>query len=138
MNLLKEKSSFVHPLERGKVFINFCHDSGAVVGAFEGEVSVDDILFFWEELMKNHSLSSEAKGVIMDFSNAKLDFKASAYTRIVDFFIENISFVGKFKIGVVANSPHNIVVLMLIARENYMYELRPFTTINASLVWIRN
>jgi hypothetical protein len=26
----------------------------------------------------------------------------------------------------------------LIARENFMYELRPFTTINASLVWVKS
>lgn len=117
--------------------MDFNADSSALVGAFEGKISIDNILCFWEELMKCDSLPAEMKGVVLDFSKAILDFKASSYVRIVDFFIENISFVRKFKIGVVANNPHNIVVIMLIARENFMYELRPFTTINASLIWVK-
>jgi hypothetical protein len=138
MNLTKEKVNFFRPLDRGGFAIKLDDDSGSVVGIFEGKISVDDILAFWDELMKSDFLPSEMKGVILDFSKAILDFKASLYTRIVDYFVEHISFVRRFKIGVVANSPHNIVVVMLIARENFMYELRPFTTFNASLVWVKS
>lgn len=138
MNLLKEKSGFYRSLDRGRFAVDVNDYSSVMVGAFEGKISVDDILYFWDELMKSDSLPAEMKGVVLDFSNAVLGFKASSYTRIVDFFIENISFVGRFKIGVVANNPHNIVVVMLIARENFMYELRPFTTINASLIWVKS
>jgi hypothetical protein len=138
MNLLKEDASFFRSLDRGAFAIDLDNDSSAVVGTFEGKISVDDILYFWDELMKSDSLPPETKGVVLDFSKAILDFKASSYTRIVDYFIENISFVDRFNIGVVANNPHNIVVVMLIARENFMYELRPFTTKNASLIWVKS
>ena len=138
MNLLKEKPGLFRSLDRVGFAVDINEDSSAVVGAFEGKVSVDDILCFWDELIKSDSLPFGMKGIVLDFSDAVLDFKASSYKRIVDYFIENISFVGKFKIGVVANNPHNIVVVMLIARENFMYELRPFTTIKASLIWAKS
>jgi hypothetical protein len=137
MNLIKEQTGFSLMVKDKSFSIEYDWKANGLVGVFEGMVTVDDIISFWDDLMNYDSVPAETKGVVLDFSNARLDFKASAYLRIVDYFVENISFVGRFKIGVVANNPHNIVVLMLIARENFMYELRPFTTLNACLVWIK-
>jgi len=137
MSVLHDQVGFLPATKECLASVDFNWRSGAVVGTFKGKVTVVDILSFWDDLMRGGDLPAETKGVLLDFSNAKLSFKASAYLRIVDYFVENISFVRRFKIGVVANTPHNIVVLMLIARENYMYELRPFTTKRACLVWIK-
>ncbi|WP_291857831.1 hypothetical protein [Marinilabilia sp.] len=137
MNLIKEQTGFSPVLNEKGFFIDYDWKANCVVGIFKGKVTVDDIIAFWDDLMKNDAVPSGTKGVVLDFSDARLAFKASAYMRIVDFFVENISFVGRYKIGVIANNPHNIVVLMLIARENFMYELRPFTTLGACLVWIK-
>ncbi|WP_010663943.1 hypothetical protein [Marinilabilia salmonicolor] len=136
MTLMQDQIEFLPSTKECLASVEFNWKSRAIVGVFQGEVTVDDVLSFWDALMKE-DLPPETKGVLLDFSNAKLSFKASGYLRIVDYFVENISFVGRFKIGVVANTPHNIVVLMLIARENFMYELRPFTTRRACLVWIK-
>lgn len=136
MTLIQDQIEFLSSTSKCLASVDFNWKSNAIVGVFQGDVTVDDVLSFWDALMKEE-LPPETKGVLLDFSNAKLSFKASGYLRIVDYFVENISFVGRFKIGVVANTPHNIVVLMLIARENFMYELRPFTTRRACLVWIK-
>ncbi len=138
MELLKEKTSFFCSLRKGEYFIQYEEKSQAIVGVFEGDISVEDILSFWEELRNGYPIPQDIKGVAMDFTNARMDFDASEHEQIASYFLENISFVNRFRIGFVANNPHNIVIVMLVSRESYRYEVRPFTTLAASLIWIKN
>jgi hypothetical protein len=119
---------------------SFCYDddSKALIKKCYGSITVRDVIDSWNEVICNFPLPEDIRGVILDYSNAHLNFDVVEHQMIVDFYIKNLNFFSKYRIGVVANNPHNIVIIMLIARADERYLLRPFTTIGAALVWVRN
>ena len=122
----------------GKVSLEYDSSKSVLLKTYFGNISFDDFVASWTEILSASDFSEKLAGVILDFSEAYFDFPANDNEKVVRFFIRNFRFFGKYKIGIVANNPHNIVVAMLIARAETSYCLRPFTTLNAALFWVQS
>jgi hypothetical protein len=106
-----------------------------MIRRFSGNVSLEEVVDSLNEVIRNGIFIEKVKGLLLDCSNAHLDFSATEYRQIVNYFVENIDFFKKFKLGFVANTPHNIVIAMLIEQADDRYIFRPFTSIEAAMVW---
>jgi hypothetical protein len=123
---------------QNKFSFGYDDDSKALIKKCSENITVRDIIDSWDGMICNCSLPEDTRGLVLDYSNAHLNFEVAEHQKIVDFYIKNLNFFNKYRIGVVANNPHNIVIIMLIARADERYLLRPFTTLRAALVWVRN
>ena len=115
--------------------IHYNEERRVIIRRFSGRVSLDEMIGSLNNVIKNKVYSENAKGLLLDCSNGHLDFSASQYRQIVDFCARNIEILQKFKIGLVSNTPHNIVIAMLIEQADDRYIFRPFTSIEAAMVW---
>lgn len=116
--------------------IHYDEKQKVVIEKYSDQISLEDVISSWEKMIQSsNSLPGETRGLIFDCGNAHLDFPASEHHRIVKFYRKNIGFFGKYKIGIVANTPHNIVIVMLVAQADNRYYLRPFTSLNAAMEW---
>ncbi len=118
-----------------KYSIHYDEKQKVVIEKYRDKVSLNDVISSWEKMIKSDSLPGEARGLVLDCGNAHLDFPASEHQKIVEYYRKNIEFFGKYKIGFVANTPHNIVIVMLVAQADSRYYLRPFTSLKAALEW---
>lgn len=117
--------------------LRYDHESEVLIAEYRDGISINELLTSWKEIIPACQAFNGMSGMVLDFSDANFDFPAPHHEKIVDFIKLNLSFFEKCRVGIVANNPHNIVVAMLIARADYRYCFRPFTTLKAALLWVQ-
>ncbi|MGQ1890950.1 hypothetical protein ACT29H_10940 [Thermophagus sp. OGC60D27] len=120
-----------------KCSVHYNKERRVVIGKYMGNISLDDMLYSMSELVWTESIPDNAEGLILDWQYAHLDFPANQYRSIVELWRKNLDFFKRFKIAAVANSPHNVAVIMLIAHADSRFCLQPFTSFGSALIWVR-
>jgi len=135
---IDNSSPISKPFMENKGSFQYVTDSGVLIVKCLGDVSIKGLSFIWEEIAQEFPVSSRIKGVVFDLSSGNFAFPAPDHGRIVGFLKKHHDFFRHYRVGVVANSPHNIVVAMLVARADSNYCVRPFTTLKAALHWVKD
>jgi hypothetical protein len=128
-------SSISRDFMETKMSLKYNDESQVLVVKYRDGVSVNEFLSSLKGVIHESRELGEMNGVVLDFLEASFDFPAPKHQRIVEFLRLNLGFFENYRVGVVANNPHNIVVAMLIARADFRYCFRPFTTLNAAVIW---
>jgi len=104
---------------------------------FYGEIDLQDNLNSWKELFDTCKCT-EIKGVINDFTNAKLKMKIDEISVLLKFLDENLKDLPRLKLAVISLSP-NIVVFPTLAQNDFpQLNIRPFSTLEGAEKWILN
>lgn len=109
---------------------------GIIIRSFNGDVYLQDIIDSWDEVFTQFDDLSVYKGVITDFQKAKLHHEDQNMNILVDYLKGYIGRMNDLKIAVVMDSPHVTNTIMLGQKMKHMH-IRPFTTLNAAMDWVK-
>ena len=119
-----------------KFSFHFSSSLGIFFKHYYGNITLDDIYSSWKYVIDNHLIPSETKGFILDYRDATLDFPPKQHSAISDFYKSHLEVFGNLKIAILTDNPQNVVVSVLVESEDEGYHSRPFTTMQAAIVWV--
>jgi len=103
---------------------------------YTGKVTYNDFESSWLYAIHNHILPDEIKGFLLDCRMATLAFPLHEAYKISDFFRNHLNLFGNRKIAFIASTPEQIVIPILLLENDFGYQSRPFSTIEAAESWL--
>ena len=110
--------------------------NGVIIHQFSGEVQFDDILVSWKKLLSDYANLEDFKGIITNFLDAKLSNEDSNLNVLVEFLKGQLDKLKDLKIAIVMDTPMITNTIIVGERVKYL-QIKPFTTMNAALHWVR-
>lgn len=103
---------------------------------YYGIIKINDIISSWDEIIENNMIPKLTKGIILDYSNAKLDVAITEYTKIPEYYKKNLSVFGGLKIAILTQKKEDVIVPSLVQLKDDGYLSKPFYTKEAALAWV--
>jgi len=115
--------------------IEYIEDDYCLTRKFSGVLKIDEIINTWKYLIENKLKHKKYKGIINDFTNARLEMEIDDVEQLMNLFKENIDIFKDLKLAVIMSSPENIV-FPAFAQNNSTFKIKPFSTISAAKDWM--
>ena len=112
-----------------------CNDSRILLREFKGEVSIDDVIVSFEEILEKEMLSGNTLGLITDLRGVKIEVNPKVFKKISGFLKANPD-IYKYKLAVVTDSPKQVVLATIASKVNSRLKIKPFSTFEASVKWM--
>jgi hypothetical protein len=109
---------------------------GILFKYYYGLISIEDIESSWEYAFENGLIPKEAKGFILDYRNSNFNMKIEDHALIVEFYKKHLDVFGNLKIAILTEGSKDIVIPMLVSKEDDGYSSRPFYSLEAAIVWV--
>ena len=114
----------------------FDKDCEILIRKFKGTVSMNDIISSWEEIIAKNLISSKHKGVISDFRETNLQVDMRDMDKISAYFNDNITIFENLRLAQIIDSPL-IAYPMIFRINNPKTPLKPFSTLEAAIIWVK-
>lgn len=115
-------------------YIDF-KDSRILLREFKGEISIDDVIDSFEEILEKEMLSANTLGIITDLRKVKIDVSPKVFRKISGFLKSNPE-IYKFKLAAVTDSPKQVVLATIANKVSSKLKIKPFSTLDASIKWM--
>lgn len=115
-------------------YIDF-KDSRVLLREFKGEISIDDVIDSFEEILEKEMLSANTLGIITDLRKVKIDVSPKVFGKISGFLKSNPE-IYKFKLAAVTDSPKQVVLATIANKVSSKLKIKPFSTLDASIKWM--
>jgi hypothetical protein len=109
---------------------------GILFKYYYGNIDLSDIISSWEYAFENNLIPKETKGFILDYRKATFKIEIEKHTSIADFYKNHIDVFGDFKIAILTEEPRDVVIPVLVKSQDEGYFSRPFSTLEAAIVWV--
>lgn len=103
---------------------------------YYGSISMEEIESSWKYAFNNGLIPKDVKGFILDYRNANFDINIEKHIEISDFYKKFIEIFGGLKIAIITENPKDIVIPVMVNTKDEGYSSRPFSTVEAAIVWI--
>lgn len=101
-----------------------------------GLISIEDIASSWYFAFENNLIPQNVKGFILDYRNATFNFEIEDHIEISEFYKKHIDVFKNLKIAIITDKPKDVVIPILVKSKDSGYESRPFSTIEAAIIWV--
>lgn len=115
-------------------YIDF-KDSRILLREFKGEISIDDVIDSFEEILEKEMLSANTLGIITDLRKVKIDVNPKVFSKISGFLKSNPE-IYKFKFAALTDSPKQVVLATIANKVSSKLKIKPFSTLDASIKWM--
>lgn len=104
--------------------------------SYLGEVTLRTITQSWDDLINKDMIPEDTIGFILDYRKAHFNIPLKELKGIGEYYRENIkTFKGK-KVAIVTESANDIVVPVIVQKDDKEYSSAPFSTLKAAEAWI--
>ena len=101
-----------------------------------GNVTLKKITDSWNELIEKEAIPNETVGFILDYRKAHFNIPLRELKGIGEYYRRNIkTFEGK-KIAILTEKANDIVVPVIVQKDDDGYVSMPFSTLKAAEQWI--
>ncbi len=119
-----------------KFRFQFDNSLGILFKYYYGSISIKDIESSWTYAFENDILPRDIKGFILDYRNSNFNLKINEHTAISDFYKKHLDIFGNCKIAILTNDPMDIVIPILVSKEDEGYNSKSFSTLDAAIRWV--
>lgn len=116
--------------------ITIHEESGVIVRHFSGEVHFDDIIESWTKLLADYPNLKAYKGILTNYLDANVKDNERNLNVLVDFLQGNLDQLRDLKIAVVQDTPM-ITNTIILGQKVKSLQIRPFSTVDAAMRWVR-
>ena len=106
-----------------------------IIGRFEKDVYVDDIIDFSNAIFSRFDYLTAYKGLVIDFLDAEVHHKEKNLNILVKYLEGNLDRMKGMKVATVMDTPF-VTIAMMLDRKIKQIQIRPFTTMKAAMHWI--
>ncbi|MFC2115022.1 hypothetical protein ACFLTU_01005 [Bacteroidota bacterium] len=118
--------------------IKYSDDSKILVRNFQGQVSFEEVMESWTNIVDNEMLLPPVVGVLNDFTDAYLQMNQENLEQMMSYFKKHNKVFQRLRLAMVTVTPENIVIPIL-ARNNFpQFMIQAFSTVEAAENWIRS
>ncbi|WP_111710203.1 hypothetical protein [Lutibacter citreus] len=117
---------------------SFNNSLGILFKTYYGPITINDIESSWEYAFEKGLIPKEKKGFILDYRKSNFNIKIKEHNSIVNFYKKHIDIFGNYKIAIITEKPKDIVIPMLVEYQDNGYSSKPFSTVEAAIIWILN
>jgi len=112
-----------------------CQNSRILLREFKNEISIDDIISSFEEILEKGMLLGNTLGVITDLRGVKVEVNTKVFKKISGFLNSN-SEMYKFKLAALTDSPKQVVLATIANKVSSKLTVKPFSTFEACVKWM--
>ncbi|MCB2220463.1 MAG: hypothetical protein KQI35_08720 [Bacteroidetes bacterium] len=110
--------------------------TGILFKFYYGIITISDIETSWIYAFENHIIPDDVTGFVLDYRNATFEISRSEYIAIPEFYRKHLTVFGNKKIAIITENPRDIVIPLLVEREDEGYMSKPFSTREAAIHWV--
>ncbi|MGQ1947065.1 hypothetical protein ACT3CD_08215 [Geofilum sp. OHC36d9] len=114
----------------------FDRSTGILYKYYYGLIGVEDIESSWEYAFENNLIPKEIKGFILDYRKSNFNIKIERHISIAGFYKKHLDVFGNKKIAIITQNPRDIVIPILVKKEDKGYHSRPFSTVESAIKWV--
>jgi hypothetical protein len=107
-----------------------------IVRRFVGDISQEDIIESWKELLAHFKDLSPYGGVVIDLLNARMLQDRKKFRKMVEFMSKQADRLEEKKIAYLMDTPQ-VTQVILMDHQIQRLQIRPFATLQGALDWIR-
>ncbi|MBE0651718.1 MAG: hypothetical protein IH595_12875 [Bacteroidales bacterium] len=119
-----------------KVTFQFSHSLGIFFKHYYGNITLEDIISSWENIIDNHLIPAETKGFVLDYRNAIIKVSPGHSASIANFYKSHLEVFNNLKIAILTDKPENVVISILVESKDEGYQSKPFSTMEAAVRWV--
>lgn len=101
-----------------------------------GEINSQEVLDTFQTIVDMVEDGFEAIGIINDLTEGKLNVSLNEIPKIASFLKKNAHVFSKVRMAACVNSPSNITIPLLVARQAIKINIKAFSTVEAARQWI--
>ena len=113
-----------------------CQNSRILLREFKNEISIDDIISSFEDILEKDMLSGNTLGVITDLRGVKIEVNTKVFKKISGFLKANPE-MYKFNLATVTDSSKQVVLVTIASKVSSKLKIKPFSTFEASVKWMK-
>ncbi|GAG58255.1 unnamed protein product, partial [marine sediment metagenome] len=98
-----------------------------ILRSFKGDVSYQDILNSWDDILAKFEDLTAYNGLISDFLEADMHHEDKNLNELVDFLKNHLDKISGMKLAIVMDTPHVTRTIMMDQKMKSLH-IRPFTT----------
>lgn len=103
-----------------------------------GPITIKDIESSWLYAFENNLIPKEVRGFILDYRQGTFNLKPDEYLEISNFYKRHLEIFRNYKIAIITEKPKDVVIPILVEREDKGYSSKPFYSLEAAIKWILN
>lgn len=123
-------------INTAKFRFEFDSSTGLFFKYYYGSTTIDDLIGSWDYAIENKLIPATVKGFILDYREANFSLSAADREEIPRYYKLRLNVFGSRKIAIITLNPKDIVVPILVRRQDSGYQSQPFSTIEAAIRWI--
>lgn len=109
---------------------------GVIIRRFSGEVRIEAMIESWRRLFQDFPDLKKHKGILINYLEAELIQEDSNLNFLVEFLRDHLDQLQHLKIAIVIDTPM-ITNTIILGERMRSLQIRPFTTVDAAMRWIR-
>ncbi|MBU1368877.1 MAG: hypothetical protein KJ578_02725 [Bacteroidetes bacterium] len=103
---------------------------------YHGAITIQDLTRTWDEAIEQNHIPANVKGFILDYREAGFNIPLDRYKEIPAYYRLHPEVFEGYRIAILTNSPKDIVIPVLVEMEDFGYQSRPFSTLEAAVKWV--
>ncbi|PKP25054.1 MAG: hypothetical protein CVU06_04425 [Bacteroidetes bacterium HGW-Bacteroidetes-22] len=124
------------PINTAKFRFEFDSSTGILFKYYYGPITIDDLTGSWDYAIENKLIPATVKGFILDYREAYFRLSSTDREEIPRYYKRRLNVFGSRKIAILTLNPKDIVVPILVRRQDSGYHSQPFSTLEAAICWI--
>ena len=116
--------------------VTFHEQDGVIIRMFSGEVSFADMMESWQRLLDSYPDLKNYKGILTSLLDADIQPADTNLNVMIEFLKNHLDQLKDLKIAIVMNTPL-VTNTIIMSQKVKSLQIKPFTTIDAAIIWIR-
>ncbi len=118
--------------------VDYKYDSinGIMYKIHYGDIDIEIIKNSWEWAYSNKIIPENTTKFILDYREASLIINPRNAEDIPNYYIQNPQYFAGKKFAIISDDPKNLVISTLVRKKDEGYDSKPFSTIEAAIIWL--
>jgi hypothetical protein len=118
--------------------VDYKYDSinGIMYKIHYGDIDIEIIKNSWEWAYSNKIIPENTSKFILDYREASLIINPRNAEEISNYYINNPKYFAGKKFAIISDDPKNVVISTLVRKKDEGYDSKPFSTIEAAIIWL--
>ena len=108
---------------------------GVIFRRFHGEVSIDDMIQSWSEILTSYDDLAGFKGIVTSFLDAEIQSGDKNLNIMVEYLKNYLDRIKGMKVAIVMDTPKVTNTIIMSQKMKHLH-IRPFSSETAALDWI--
>ena len=117
--------------------ITFDEQDGVIIRRFTGEVKFEDVIESWNMLFTNYPMLEDYNGILTTFLDSEIELEDKNLNALVEYLKNHLEQLKDLKIAVVMDTPM-VTSTIIVGQRVKSLQIKPFTTLEAAMHWIRH